>query len=184
VQNGGNRRGRRLAVRAVVGAVTIVLAWFLLLCLPFVRGAVSSATGSGSTVLDALVPADPSFRLSVSATGRVVTATGETSLPDSCRVQVWAAAVDAGGGLTAAPSEAVVHGGRFAATLDLSGWPPVEVKVVAVFRLTSDQPANVIERFGTDGSRLAGPRVVPVWSGFDDSRANGVEDWQIVALHE
>jgi hypothetical protein len=142
----------------LVGAMTLMVAWFLLVLLPVGRTAWSLAAGSGSTPLDLLLPADPSYRLSARVDGTKVTGSGETSLPDGSRVTMWAMfAGDEPGIHMSDTQDAVVAGGQFSATFDLAGWPAGPVMVDALFEMDEHQPAEARQRYGEDGSRMSGP---------------------------
>mgnify|MGYP001467097486 CR=1 FL=1 len=61
-------------------------------------------------------------------------------------------------------------GGRYAGSLDISGWPAGTVAVDAHFQvlLPGDlrQPPDVIARYGANGERMTGPSVVEGGGGF------------------
>jgi hypothetical protein len=166
---------RRLIRRVLVIAIVLGIAWVLVVGLPFVRIALSFATGSGSTALDLLMPSDPTFRLSASVEGLVLTGRGETSLPDGGHIQMWATFWgDAPGIHISDPADAIVKDGAFATSFDLTGWPAGEVAVNALFEMDESQPPEVASRYGTKGERLTGPRVV-----YDDDEERwALQDWQ------
>ena len=155
-------------------AVVLGVAWVLLAGLPFARIAWSFASGSGSTPLDLLVPSDPTFRLSTSVEGSVVTARGDTSLPDGSHIQMWATFWgDSPGIHIADPVDAIVKDGVFTASFDLTGWPAGDVAVNALFEMDG-QPSEVATRYGPKGERMTGPRVV-----YDDDEERwALQDWQ------
>lgn len=170
-------RRRRLIRRPILVLGLLGVAWILLVWLPFARLAWSFASHSGSTPLELLLPADPTFRLSASVDGDSVTGAGQTSLPDGSHIQMWATYWGDAPGIHISDSDdAVVQNGAFHATFDLSGWPPGEVAVNALFELDSSQPSEAVRRYGEDGSRLAGPRV----AFDDDTQTWAVQDWQTV----
>jgi hypothetical protein len=171
-------RSNRGRIRRVL-VITIVLgiAWVLVVGVPFVRIALSFATGSGSTPLDRLLPSDPTFRLSASADGLVLTGRGETSLPDGGHVQMWATFWGEAPGIHISdPADAIVKDGAFATSFDLTGWPAGDVAVNALFEMDETQPPEVATRYGTKGERLTGPRVV-----YDDDEERwALQDWQTI----
>jgi hypothetical protein len=175
----GPRVRRRLTRRTMLVVLLLSAAWILLVWLPVARLAWSFASHSGSTPLELLLPADPTYRLSASVDGHAVTGTGQTSLPDGSHIHMWATYWgDAPGIHISDPSDAVVLNGAFHATFDLSGWPAGEVAVNALFELDGSQPAEATARYGEDGARLSGPRV----AFDDDNQSWALQDWQTVWL--
>lgn len=145
----GPQDRRRLIRRTILVALLLGAAWILLVWLPVARLAWSFASHSGSTPLELLLPADPTYRLSASGDGYTVNGTGQTSLPDGSHIQMWATYWgDAPGIHVSDSSDALVQDGAFHATFDLSGWPAGEVAVNALFELDSSQPAEVTARYG------------------------------------
>jgi galactose oxidase-like protein len=168
--------GRGQLIRRVLAiALILAVAWVLLVGLPVARIAWSFMAGSGSTPLELLLPSDPTFRLSTSVDGVVVTGRGETSLPDASHVQMWATFWgDAPGIHISDVADATVRDGSFAQSFDLTGWPAGQVAVNALFEMDVSQPVEVTVRYGAKGERLSGPRVV-----FDDDEARwALQDWQ------
>lgn len=89
---------------------------------------------------------------------------GSTSLVDTSRVscEVWHESEDEGLGpgdfMDLAWSE--VQDGRFNCEVDVSGWPAGTIRASVTFEpYEPDQPAVVVETYGTSGQRLAGPLV-------------------------
>ena len=105
-------------------------------------------------------PPDPTFDLAVDVAGSVATVSGQTTLPDHSRLDVWAS--DAEGTRDVVISD-VAHvetkNGSFSAQIDLTGWSPGLVDFRALFRASNDQPAEFFSRYGADGSGMAGPDV-------------------------
>jgi hypothetical protein len=171
------RKRSRFAKAILVLVVGSIIFGVLLIALPVARIALSFVNGSGSTPLDFLVSSDPTFRLAASMDGTRLTASGETNLPDGSNVDVWAAfAGDEPGIHITDARSAVVVGGRFSQSIDLTGWPAGPVIVSALFEVVDTQPAAVLSRYGADGSGMSGPRV----KYDDDTSTWALEDWQTV----
>jgi len=107
-----------------------------------------------------------------SVEGRHISIDGTTDLPDGTflRVQVfqldeWRRALAAQGAQAGdtfewiESREAIVHGGRFHAEADMTGWPVGRGMSAVYFSIDRGQPAAVQQRFGLDGSGLQGPDV-------------------------
>jgi hypothetical protein len=107
-----------------------------------------------------------------SVEGRHISIDGTTDLPDGTflRVQVfqldeWRRALAAQGAQAGdtfewiESREAIVHGGRFHAEADMTGWPAGRGMSAVYFSIDRGQPAAVQQRFGLDGSGLQGPDV-------------------------
>jgi hypothetical protein len=169
----GNGRGRLIA--GIVVASMLAAAWVTFA--PILSIFWSFATGTGSTPLDLVLPADPRYRLEARIDGTVLRTDVFTTLPDGSRLDIWATyAGEAPGGdiLTLGPG--IVQAGRYHHETDLRGWPDGPVIVTAVFDPSIDQPAEVRVRFGADGSRMSGPRV-----RFDeDTDTWALQDWLTV----
>jgi hypothetical protein len=100
-----------------------------------------------------------SIALKATVDGRTVHVEGTTDIPDGAEVFIYAAKNRSEQYLSTA-SVRVVQG-RFATDLDLSSWPPGPVEVEAWFGVFEeyDQPAHVIERYGSEGELMIGPQV-------------------------
>jgi hypothetical protein len=162
----------------LVAVVILGAAWVLLVGLPFARFGLSLVMDSGSTPFERLLPADPVFRLSASLEGHVVSAGGETTLPDGSRIAMSAEYSGNEDGDFYANSDAIVSAGTFRADFDVSGWPTGRVYVDARFDIGDHQTPAVVARYGADGSAMNGPRV------FDDERTmtSMLHDFQAVYL--
>jgi hypothetical protein len=100
----------------------------------------------------------------VSMDGATAQVEGTTTLPDGAVINYYYWHADdavnsrndgAHGGL------ATVHDGRFAFASDLSDWPPGRVTLYTEFSVgwDTEQPADVVSRFGSEGEHMAGPQV-------------------------
>ena len=56
-------------------------------------------------------------------------------------------------------SLATVHGGRFRASADMTGWPPGRGMSAVYLWFDDSQPDALKTRFGADGAELRGPGV-------------------------
>lgn len=81
---------------------------------------------------------------------------GSTDLPDGAILYVGLSDPD-GTRIESVPT--VVENGSYMRDLDLMDWPPGRVLVLVGFSIEPDQPDAVVDRFGPDGERLAGPNV-------------------------
>jgi hypothetical protein len=136
-------------VRRLVPFVPI----FLMMCLPVAHAA------SGE------VPVRMTLRAALE-TGKV-RLSGTASVPDGAWI-IYVVYRKAAPG-TRANGFARVRGGRYAAVVDVRGWPPGRIAVDAHFQILLPgrrQPAAVIERFGRMGERMTGPTVVKGGAGF------------------
>src|SRR5450759_2525354 len=102
-----------------------------------------------------LVPGNPAFCVSGRLDGRMLTVSGETTLPDGALVDI---AVSSDDFVSEQPSaqRASVNGGKFEATFDLSRRRSGSVTATAALHLAG-QPATVALSYGTDGHALTGP---------------------------
>jgi hypothetical protein len=104
---------------------------------------------------------DPQLCLNARISRRTLVVSGSTSLPDGAVVQVWAE--DFGTAYNehwnTDTVDLTVVGGSFGRGFDLSDWGAGTVTVTAFFEIGSKQPAEVIDRYGANGERLAGPEV-------------------------
>jgi hypothetical protein len=104
---------------------------------------------------------DPQLCLNARISRRILNVSGSTSLTDGAIVQVWAEDFGTGYGehwITDTVNFTVVDG-AFGGTFDLSSWGAGTVTVSAVFAVGSQQPAEIIDRYGVNGERLKGPDV-------------------------
>jgi hypothetical protein len=128
----------------------------------------------GGSLYFANAGANAALETSPTVAGRHVTIDGTTDLPDGTRLAVqvfqfdaWNRARAAGDAAAAEDFtyiddvEAVVHGGRFSADVDMTGWPAGHGMSAVYFWIDESQPRAVIDRFGLDGSGLHGPHVLP-----------------------
>jgi hypothetical protein len=138
------------------------------------------AIGIGASVLLTLGPAvlaragaTASLDLSATADGGTVVVHGTTDLPDGVVIDVRVVQVDEwerdnDDGVAADPEtspwvidgQAVVEDGAFDLTLAIDDWPGGRGGAAAYFFVDSRQPADVVDRFGVDGSGLRGPEAV------------------------
>jgi hypothetical protein len=145
-----------------------------------VRRLASVAIGIGASALLILGPAalaragaTASLDLSATADGGTVVVHGTTDLPDGVVIDVrvvqldeWERENDDGVAADAETSpwvidgQAVVEDGAFDLTLSIDEWPGGSGGAAAYFFVDSRQPADVVERFGVDGSGLRGPEAV------------------------
>ena len=150
---GGLRRYLRPLVWVAVGAGLALALWFGPRAL--------STIGATATMTIATEVGDGT-----------VTVTGETDLPDGAVIGIQAVQWDqwqreAADGTApdvetspwVRPGQAVVADGRYEATLPIDGWPAGHGVAFAYFWVDAGQPADVIARFGADGSGLKGPDV-------------------------
>jgi hypothetical protein len=118
------------------------------------------------------IGATASMSLSTQVGDGTVTVTGETDLPDGTVVLAQILQWDEWQGATAdgvtpdvntspwvRSEQTVVSDGRFEATFSTAEWPAGRGLAVGYFWLDTQQPADVIERFGSRGQRLKGPDV-------------------------
>jgi hypothetical protein len=125
-------------------------------------------TAAASVGMSARTPTTATLSIDPRLAGRHLTIIGATDLPDGTEVlwSVWneseaerfvnlEEAVD-----QSIYGHAVVSGGKFVASADLSGWPAGSTMVWAAFDPSPDQPAETIARVGEWGERLSGPGVI------------------------
>lgn len=156
-----SRQAGRWFERLMIVTLCYGLFWVLAVYPPFVRLGWAFATNSGSTPLDALLPADPIFRLSAFRRGDLIGGTGETSLPDGSQVQMWDEYW--GDGLDPrndfSSTTAIVQDGHFHAEFSVAGWPAGEIVIEALVQRTEDQSPAIAARYGPTWSRMYGPQV-------------------------
>ena len=129
--------------------------------------------------------------ITTSTTGSMITVEGTTDLPDGAIVVVQLVQADEWDRESAdgvAPDvatspwirsdDATVRNGRFTASIDVDVWPAGRGRAAAYFWIDGMQPADVVERFGLDGSDLRGPDVVDL-DGFGPTLT--VEDAFVIA---
>ena len=114
-----------------------------------------------------LVPSNPVFCVNGRLDGRMLTVSGETTLPDGALVDI---AVSSDDFVSEQPSaqRASVNGGKFEATFDLSRRRSGSVTATAALHLAG-QPATVALSYGTDGHALTGPTALA--DGSDGGRS-------------
>jgi len=114
-----------------------------------------------------LVPGNPVFCVNGRLDGRMLTVSGETTLPDGALVDI---AVSSDDFVSEQPSaqRASVNGGKFEATFDLSRRRSGSVTATAALHLAG-QPATVALSYGTDGHALTGPTALA--DGSDGGRS-------------
>lgn len=126
----------------------------------------------GGSLFLANAGANVALETTPTVAGRHVTIDGTTDLPDGTLLSVqvfqldaWSRALAAGDAAADFPYvadlEAVVHDGRFSADADMTGWPAGHGMSAVSFWIDGSQPQAVIDRFGLDGSRLHGAKVLP-----------------------
>lgn len=110
-----------------------------------------------------LTGTDPQLCVDASVSRGTLTVSGSTSLPDGAIVTVWADSSGTGYDQyqTTGPAPAIVSGGVFRRTFDVSNWGAGTIVVTAQFAITSDQPRSLIDRYGWGGEGLRGPDVRP-----------------------
>jgi hypothetical protein len=155
VRPGARRTGRILdAVLAAAVAVVVVVV------------SVVVVKAGAEAILGQCTPSwlsgtDPQVCLNARISRRTLIVSGSTSLTDGAIVQVWAE--DFGTGYdehwTTDTADCTVTDGSFGRSFDLSDWGAGTVTVAAIFEIGSKQPAEVIDRYGTNGERLSGPEV-------------------------
>jgi hypothetical protein len=104
-----------------------------------------------------------SIRLEPVITGGSLHVRGITDLPDGAHIVYSIGAgssPEEGFGGPYVDDSVAVAAGRFNEAVDIARFPSGPITVWAAFDPTDDQPPAVVERFGTDGSRLRGPDVV------------------------
>jgi hypothetical protein len=99
-------------------------------------------------------PADPGFCLRATIQDRHVVVTGTTTLPDGAVVVIWGSG--SAPDLALPVTQATTSGGVFTGIFDVSAWPPGHIIVTARLRI-SDQPTEIVARYGADGARFVGP---------------------------
>jgi hypothetical protein len=137
-------------------------------------GLLAVAVVFGGSLYLANAGANVALETTPTVASRHVTVDGTTDLPDGTRLAVQVFQFDAwnraraSGDAAAADDfsyidevEAVVHGGRFSADVDMTGWPAGHGMSAVYFWIDESQPQEVIDRFGLDGSGLHGPNVLP-----------------------
>jgi hypothetical protein len=138
---------------AAIGGLAITLALGVVVLI----GLMSFLTELAGPSLDGCgsEPANPKFCLTATIQNRHAVVTGRTTLPDGAIVEVWIENYDhfEDDGPTI---EATTSGGIFTATFDVSAWHPGHVAVAALLRI-SDQPADIVARYGADGTGFVGP---------------------------
>src|ERR1035437_7038538 len=115
-----------------------------------------------------LVPGNPAFCVSGRLDGRMLTVSGQTTLPDGALVDIAVSSDDLAISEPPSAQRVSVNGGTFEATFDLSRRRSGSVTVTAALHMAG-QPAAVAQSYGTDGHALAGPTALA--DGSDDGRS-------------
>ena len=123
-------------------------------------------------------PANAVITIEVQVDGEVLTVGGTTDLPDGTILKVTAADVRIES-YHGTDSLVNVAGGRYQASLGISGWRPGQILVGAGFAPGyPGQPPEVVTRFGAMGEQLTGPQVHQDWDRGDRS----LDAWTNVVL--
>ena len=115
-----------------------------------------------------LVPGNPAFCVSGRLDGRMLTVSGQTTLPDGALVDIAVSSDDLAISEPPSAQRVSVNGGTFEATFDLSRRRSGSVTVTAALHMAG-QPAAVAQSYGTDGHALTGPTALA--DGSDDGRS-------------
>jgi hypothetical protein len=101
---------------------------------------------------------EPSLTLDATRVGSAIQVAGKSDLPDGTILQynVWQQDDDP---IHAAFGETEIAGGRYQFSVPIDGWPDRDYIVRVAFSAGEFQPNGVVDRFGADGERLAGPHV-------------------------
>ena len=155
VRQGSHRtQGTINAVLAIAIVVVVVVASVIV-----VKAVAEAVLGQCSPSW--LSGTDPQLCLNARISRRTLIVSGSTSLTDGAVVQVWAE--DFGTGAdehwTTDTLDCVVTDGAFGRSFDLTDWGAGTVTVTALFEIGPRQPAEVIDRYGSNGERLNGPEV-------------------------
>jgi len=103
-----------------------------------------------------LVPGNPAFCVSGRLDGRMLTFSGQTTLPDGALVDIAVSSDDLAISEPPSAQRVSVNGGKFEAIFDLSRRRSGSVTGTAALHMAG-QPAAVAQSYGTDGHALTGP---------------------------
>jgi hypothetical protein len=159
--------------RAAVAAVASLAVLAFIVAGGFLTVRFVAEASLGQCAPDWLTGTDPQLCLNASVSGGTLTVSGTTGLPDGAIITVSAESNGTGfNQYWSTSSPAVVSGGEFRRTFDVSTWGPGTILVTAEFVITPDQPQAAIDRYGWAGEGLRGPDVRP---DFDRGRPAPME---------